>query len=159
MGRLSHYNDPKRLSEFINRFWDAITLIEDRREAITFLKDLLTPTEVRMLAKRLQIADMLSKGYKYEAIRNYARVTVQTISSVNNRLSFGNDGLVQILKKLEKIDQKRQDRLEGKIGLLDQPRGIGRTLSNVAAEEVLKIVHHHRKENSITKVSSITPEK
>ncbi len=151
MGRLSRHTDKPRLSQFINRFWDAITLIEDRGEAITFLKDLLTPTEVRMLSKRLQIADMLAKGYRYEDIRNYVHVTGQTVCNVNTKLEFGNDGLVKILKRLEKIDQKRQDRLEGKRGLLEQPRGLSRTISNIAASEVGKVVRHHQKVESILK--------
>lgn len=75
------------------------------------MKDLLTPTEVRMFAKRLQIADMLAKGYKYQDIRNYVRVTDQTISAVNNKLQFGEDGLIKILQKLEKIDQNIQKKL------------------------------------------------
>lgn len=75
MTKVSRYSDPKRLSHFIHRFWSAITLLEDRSEVISFLKDLFTPTEIRMFAKRLQIADMLAKGYKYEDIRNYVRIT------------------------------------------------------------------------------------
>ena len=151
MGRLSRYTDHSRLSQFINRFWDAITLIEDRGEAIAFLKDLLTSTEVRMLSKRLQIADMIAKGYKYEDIQNFVHVTGQTISAVNAKLEYGNDGLIKILKKLEKIDQKRQDKLEGKRSILAQPPGLGRSVSNIAVSEVGKLVRHHQKVESILK--------
>lgn len=149
MPRFSVFTDPKKLAIFIHRFWDAITLIKDRGEAIAFLKDLLTPTEVRMLAKRLQIADMLAKGYKYDTIKTHVRVTVQTISHVNNKLNYGEDGLIKILQKLEKIDQSRQDRLEGKRSLFSQPPGLGRAASNLAALGVAKIVSHHKKISSI----------
>lgn len=149
MPRFSVYTDPKRLAVFIHRFWDAITLIEDRGEAIAFLKDLLTPTEVRMLSKRLQIADMLAKGYKYQDIKNYVRVTVQTISHVNNKLNFGEDGLIKILKKLEKIDRAKQNRLEGKRGIFSQPPGLGRAASNLAALGLAKVVRHHKKVGSV----------
>lgn len=155
MPRFSRYTDPKRLSGFIYKFWDAITLLEDREEVIAFLKDLLTPTEIRMLAKRLQIADMLAKGYKYEDIRNYARVTGQTISSVNNRLNFGNDGLIKILQKLDKIEQARQDKLEGKRNLLSQPSGLGKAAGNITANSLSKMVRYHKKINSI-KTSRLT---
>lgn len=149
MPKLSYYRDAKKLGQFINRFWDAVTLIEDRGEAITFFKDLLTPTEVRMLSKRLQIADMLSKGYKYEDIKNYIRVTVQTISSVNNKLNFGNDGLIKIIKKLEKIDQKKQDKLEGKRNMFSQPPGLGRAASSLIDIGITKAVRHHKKVSSV----------
>ena len=149
MPRFSVFTDPKKLSTFIHRFWDAITLIENRNEAIAFLKDLLTPTEVRMLAKRLQIADMLAKGYKYEDIKTHVRVTVQTISHVNNKLNYGDDGLIKILQKLEKIDQSRQDRLEGKRGIFAQPPGLGRAASDLAALGLDKVVRHHKKVSSV----------
>lgn len=149
MPRFSIYTDPKKLATFIHRFWDAITLIEDRGEAIAFLKDLLTPTEVRMLAKRLQIADMLAKGYRYEDIKTHVRATVQTISHMNNKLNYGEDGLIKILKKLEKIDKSRQDKLEGKRSLFAQPPGLGRAASDLAALGVAKVVRHHKKVSSI----------
>ena len=149
MPRFSKYTDPKRLSYFIHRFWDAVTLVEDRGEAIAFLKDLLTPTEIRMIAKRLQIADMLAKGYKYEDICNYVRVTVQTISSVNNKLNYGDDGLIKILQKLSKIDQAKQDRIEGKRNPFIQPPGLGRAASNLAAFGLAKAIIHHKKVKSV----------
>lgn len=149
MPRFSIYTDPKKLSVFIHRFWDAITLIEDRPEAISFLKDLLTPTEVRMLAKRLQIADMLAKGYKYEDIKTHVRVTVQTISHVNNKLQFGENGLIKILQRLEKIDKSKQDKLEGKRSIFSQPPGLGRAASTLAAKGLDKLVRHHKKISSI----------
>ncbi len=152
MPRFSVYTDPKRLSAFIHRFWDAMTLIEDRDEAISFLKDLLSPTEVRMLAKRLQIADMLAKGYKYQDIQNHVRVTKQTIASMNNKLNFGSDGLIKILQKLEKIDQSRQNKLEGKRNLFGQPPGLGRAASNIAVLGIAKIARHHKKVSSIKRV-------
>lgn len=149
MPRFSVYTDPRKLTAFIHRFWDAITLIEDREEAIAFLKDLLTPTEVRMIAKRLQIADMLAKGYKYEDIKTHVRVTVQTISHMNNKLNYGENGLIKILQKLEKIDKSRQDKLEGKRSIFAQPPELGRAASNLAALGVAKVVSHHKKISSI----------
>lgn len=107
-----------------------------------------------MLAKRLQIADMLAKGYKYEDIKNHVRVTVQTISHINNKLNYGEDGLIKILQKLEKIDKKRQDRLEGKRSLFSQPAGAGRLagdLVTLGALGITKVVRHKRKIASIKK--------
>lgn len=149
MPRLSRASDPKRIAYFIGRFWDAVTLIEDRAEAISFLKDLLTPTEVRMLAKRLQIAYMLAQGYKYEDIRNYTHVTSQTISAVSNKLSYGDDGFWKILEKLEKIEQNKQNKLEGKRDLLAQPSGLGRAVANITSGKVSKLIRSHKKKQSI----------
>lgn len=152
MSKLSLYSDPKRLNQFIHRFWNAITLIEDRSEAISFLKDLLTPTEIRMLAKRLQIADMLAKGYKYEDIQNYVRATKQTVSTVNNKLNFGEDGLIKILQKLEKIDQQKQNKIEGKKGILSQPPGMGRMASDLLDVGLTQLAKKVRKNKKIKSV-------
>lgn len=152
MPRLSIYYNPKRLSYFIHRFFDGITLLNSKEEAMSFCKDLLTPTEIRMLSKRLQIADMLAKGYKYQDIQNYVRVTKQTISHVNNKLNYGEEGLIKILQKLEKIDRKRQDRLEGKRGLLLQPPGLGRLAEDLVmlgASQIAKAVIKQKKIASI----------
>ncbi|MBI2011131.1 hypothetical protein HYS91_00005, partial [Candidatus Daviesbacteria bacterium] len=146
---LSIYSDPKRISSFTNRFYDAITLLEDKREVISFLKDLLTPTEIRMIAKRLQIADMLSKGYKYQDIKNFVRVTVQTISSMSNKLQFGNDGLINILKKLVKIEEQHQAKLERKFNPFSQPPGLSRAMTNLAGAEISKIIRRHKKVSSV----------
>lgn len=148
MTKVSIYSDPKRLNQFIHRFWSAITLIEDRNEAISFLKDIFTPTEIRMFAKRLQVADMLAKGYKYEDIRNFVRVTDQTIASVNNKLNFGEDGLLKILQRLEKIDQVRQDKLEGKRGIFSQAPGTGRLASDlldIGLTQISKVVRKKKR--------------
>lgn len=155
MTKLS-YTDPKKLNQFIHRFWNAVTLIEDRQEAIIFIKDLLTPTEIRMLAKRLQIADMLAKGYKYEDIRNYVKVTDQTIASVNNKLNFGEDGLIKILQKLEKIEEKQFKEKTGKRGLFTSPPGEGRLASDLldlGLKQVAKVVVKKKKVDSIKKAS------
>lgn len=152
MPRFSIYTNPKRLAIFINRFWDGITLLDNREETIRFFKDLLTPTEIRMLAKRLQIADMLAKGYKYQDIRNYVRVTVQTISHVSGKLNYGEDGLIKILQKLEKIDKKRQDALEGNKGIFSQPPGTGRMaedLVTLGGLGIAKVIKHQRKLKSV----------
>jgi len=153
--RFSVYTDPKKLSTFIDRFWDSITLLEDREEAMFFFKDLLTPTEIRMLAKRLQIADMLAKGYKYEDIRNHVRVTAQTISQINNKLNYGEGGLIQVLKKLEKVDESSQDKLEGKRSIISQPAGVGRMagdLANLGLVQVNRAITRHRKVSSIKNI-------
>lgn len=111
--------EAKRLSGFIANLWNAFTLIENREESVSFLKELLTPTEIRMMAKRIQIAKMLLEGYKYEAIRNFVRVTDHTISQVNNQLNFGNGGYIKIIKRITQIEAKRQSKLEGKRSILD----------------------------------------
>lgn len=113
MPRLSSISiEAKRMGYFISNLWNIFSLIESREETIIFLKELLTPTEIRMLAKRIQIAKMLLEGYKYDDIIPHVRVTTGTISSVNNQLQFGDGGYIKIIERLIKIEQKRQREYE-----------------------------------------------
>lgn len=109
------YVDSKRMGYFISNLWNTITLIENRDEAVIFLKELLTETEIRMLAKRIQVAKMLLEGYKYEDIIPHVRVTSGTISSVNNQLQFGDGGYQKIIERLIKIEQRKEKQMEKRL--------------------------------------------
>lgn len=97
--------DPKHLGFFLNNFWNLITLLENKDQVKNFLKDLLTHTEMKMLAKRIQIAKMLLEGYNYRDIRNYIKVTDPTISKISNILATGGEGLKSAINYLQKIER------------------------------------------------------
>ncbi len=103
--------EPRHLGFFLNNFWSLITLLENKDQVKSFLKDLLTHTEMKMFAKRIQIAKMLLEGYRYNDIRNYVKVTDSTIARISNMLETGGDGLkvaVNFLQKIESdIDKER----------------------------------------------------
>ncbi|OGD85847.1 hypothetical protein A3B51_03250 [Candidatus Curtissbacteria bacterium RIFCSPLOWO2_01_FULL_41_18] len=107
--------EPKRMNQFIGSFWDAVTLLEERDEVSSFLKDLLTPVEIRMLSKRLQIAKMLNLGYDYQTISTFVRVTPTTISKVNSNLRYGSGGIDLIIRRLIKLDRQRQNKFESSL--------------------------------------------
>lgn len=96
--------DPKHFGFFLNNFWNLITLLENKEQVKTFLKDLLTPTEMKMLTKRIQIAKMLLEGYDYRSIRNYVKVTDPTIAKISNILAVSGDGLRVAIRYLQKIE-------------------------------------------------------
>jgi len=124
MTKLSRiYLDPNKERAVIELFWDAITLLEDRDEIKAFLKELLTPTEIRMLSKRFSIAKMLADGYDYQTITSFLKVTPGTIASVNSKLSYGDGGFDPVLERMLEIEKQKQERLEGKRDLLKPPAG------------------------------------
>lgn len=143
--------EQKRMLYFISNLWNIITLIESRDEAVSFLKELLTPTEVRMLAKRIQIAKMLLQGYDYQAIRNFCRVTDRTISSVNNQLQFGDGGYQKIVDRLIKIELKKQEELEGKRSLFVTGPDPGRKTAQWLASKALQKGQIYLKRRAISK--------
>lgn len=106
--------DSRHLGFFINNFWNLITLLENKDQVASFLKDLLSHTEMKMFAKRIQIAKMLMEGYDYRAIRNYVKVSDTTIATINNKLQVGGEGLktaIAFLKKVEADIEKERMRI------------------------------------------------
>ena len=145
--------EAKRMGYFISNLWNTVSLVENKEQAITFLKELLTPTEIRMLAKRIQIAKMLLEGYKYQDIIPYVRVTSTTISAVNNQLQFGDGGYIKIIERLIKLEQKRQKDYEDKVGgrkRIFYPRPFG-GVSDWAAEKLAENIQKHSKTKSVEK--------
>ena len=98
--------DARHLGFFINNFWNLITLLENKDQVKNFLHNLLTHTEMKMLAKGVQIAKMLMEGYNYQTIRNFVKVTDSTISRINNLLETGGEGIRAAIVHLQKIEKK-----------------------------------------------------
>ena len=103
----------KTMGQLISEFYKAVTLIEAYDEAKSFFKDLLTPTEMSMLTRRLQIAKMLEEGYPYEAIELVLKVGTQTIAKVARWLNYGGGGyrlIIQRMIELEKKELKKRNK-------------------------------------------------
>jgi TrpR-related protein YerC/YecD len=95
--------DKERLNRFYDDFWAAVALLDNKQEAKNFFFDLLTHTERKMLAKRLQVALMLLQQENYQEIRSYIGVSDSTIAKINNWLNTGATGLTKIGERLLKI--------------------------------------------------------
>ncbi len=90
------------LNEIENQFWTAVAKLKSLNEASLFFRDLLTHTERKMLAKRLQIARMLLEKESYTSIRKKLHVTDITISKINNWLNTFGEGYRLAVEKLKK---------------------------------------------------------
>ncbi|MHB0978332.1 MAG: YerC/YecD family TrpR-related protein [Minisyncoccota bacterium] len=78
----------------------AILSLESAGEAENFLRDLLTEGEIKEFSKRLQTAEMLSKGVHYSAIEEKTGFSSTTVARVSRWLKNGKGGYKGILKKL-----------------------------------------------------------
>ncbi|MBI4049737.1 MAG: helix-turn-helix domain-containing protein [Candidatus Doudnabacteria bacterium] len=104
----------KKLSEdkmglLIEQLWRAFASLKDKDEVHAFLHDILTHTEIQMLAKRLQVVMMLEEGLTYEQIKDVLNISEATISKIANwKQAFGS-GYQIVIERLS--DQKRNPRL------------------------------------------------
>lgn len=104
---LSEFEKKKYLGEF----YTMISLLKTRDEAKEFFKDLLTLSEVVMISRRLQIAQMLLEGQTYEEIKRKLRTGLDTIGQVDRWLNNGFGGYKKIIERHKKKQPVKKDYL------------------------------------------------
>ena len=87
----------------INKLYDAIVSIEERKECEEFLRDLLTKTELNEVATRWLVARLLDKGTTYIEIENITGLSSTTVARVHKWLKKSKGGYVAMLDKIENI--------------------------------------------------------
>lgn len=151
MPKVSQSFIPSRtLKKLYLDFWVSLTITGDYQTTKGFFKGLLTKTEIFMLAKRIQIAKMLLKGYDYKTIESFLRIGSPTIAQVQDKLrsepEFTN--LLKELIKLETGKRKEKEAIKvktsydvlGKVldtGLLKVDRALEQKRKRQSAKEQL----------------------
>ncbi|OGE88384.1 MAG: hypothetical protein A3J07_01145 [Candidatus Doudnabacteria bacterium RIFCSPLOWO2_02_FULL_49_13] len=77
----------------------AVASVNRAEEGAKFLRDLLSEPEVFMLARRLQIAELLMDGLTYEQIREELNVGYNTIAKVQTWLELYGDGYRTVINR------------------------------------------------------------
>ena len=77
----------------------AILSLTSEEECAAFFEDLCTIKEIQDLSQRLQVADMLNHGEKYQTIEQATGASTATISRVNKCLVYGSGGYRLVLDK------------------------------------------------------------
>src|SRR3989344_5930443 len=97
----------KERKKIVGQFFTALALLRNEMEIKNFFEDLLTESEMVMLARRLEVARMLLKGVGYQKIRSTLKVGFDNINAVNCWLRYGKNGYVSVIEKLEKLEKKK----------------------------------------------------
>jgi len=103
---------PQKRQELVLAFCQAIQSLKSDEETAKFLTDLLSPQEIEMFAKRLQIAEYLLKGEQYTDIRAKLSVGFSTIARVATWLGMSGEGFKIVISR--KKPPKREVSLEEK---------------------------------------------
>lgn len=93
--------------QIFETLWEAISQVRDKKDVQIFLNDLLTPTEKVMLAKRLAIAVLLLKQRNYQTIKDFLKVSGETISKISLILKM-NKGFKLAINKVVRTEAGRQ---------------------------------------------------
>lgn len=92
---VSRFQEPR-----VDRLFEAILALESPEECYRFFEDLCTVGEIRALAQRFQVAEMLDGGATYEEIETKTGMSSATISRINRYLRYGADGYRLALDRL-----------------------------------------------------------
>ena len=82
--------------------FEAILALRDQEECRAFFQDLCTVAELRAMAQRLEVAQLLDDGLIYNDILQRTGASSATISRVNRALQYGADGYKTVLPRLKK---------------------------------------------------------
>lgn len=95
--------------EFTDQLCDSIVAITDRDEAYRFLEDVATFSEIKAFSQRLQVANLLLKGFSYPQIVQATGASTATISRVKKCLNYGSDGYKLVLERLKEKKEKDEE--------------------------------------------------
>lgn len=88
--------------------WWLLARLNTDSDVNNFLDGLLTKTEKIMLAKRLAIAFLLSKGYNYRDISDALKVSTSTIVRMREAIDKTEGNYEIFIKKLEKRSELKK---------------------------------------------------
>lgn len=84
----------------IDRLFEAFLQLRDVSECYGLFEDLCTVGELKAMAQRFAVAEMLDQGKTYEEITALTGASAATISRVNRCLHYGADGYRLALDRL-----------------------------------------------------------
>lgn len=83
--------------DYTTELTDTIVSMKDRQTAKDFLKNILTPGELKEISKRLQIVKLLKKGMPQREIAKRLDVSIGTITRGSRELKYGAPGFKKII--------------------------------------------------------------
>ena len=104
----THLIDKKERYRIIGEFFEIVVNLKNKDDVIGFFIGLLTPSESLMLARRIQVAEMLLEEKSYEEIRKKLRVSFQTIAKVYNWLYGENETYKKQIENQNKRKRQRE---------------------------------------------------
>jgi len=94
--------------EIQNALWWLLAKLNQDSDIKSFLNCLLTKTEKIMLAKRLAIAFLVSRGYNYRDISDVLKVSTATVCKIKEIMDKSENNYEIFLKRLEKREELKK---------------------------------------------------
>ena len=91
----------KETSEHYTQLFEAILSLKDVDECRAFFQDLCTVAELKAMAQRLEVAQLLDQGFIYNDILQQTGASSATISRVNRSLNYGTGAYAQLFARIK----------------------------------------------------------
>lgn len=99
----------KDIEKIFYRLCVAMAEMKNPQEAAELLRDLLSYSEVKMIAKRLKIAEMVLAGKTYEDIREELKVGYGKIARVHEWLNLSGNGYRKAVSRMKSKTGEEKD--------------------------------------------------
>ena len=93
--------EPKVRTEQTDLLMKAVLELGSEEDAYRFFEDICTIAELKSIAQRLEVAELLRKRVTYQEIAKRTGASSATISRVNRALLYGAEGYEKVLDALE----------------------------------------------------------
>ncbi len=84
-----------------DNLFEAIMSIEDEETCYRFFEDLCTVKEIKAMAQRYAVAELLLAQKTYNEIEEMTGASTATISRINRTLQYGADGYTKVINSLK----------------------------------------------------------
>ncbi len=112
MAKVKVYSIPKQERyQMVGEFFDIVAQLKTKQDIIDFFIGVLTPSESLMIARRIQIAKLLTKGDNYRRVQNELKVSPKTIQSVYHWLNERDEAYKKLMLKYLKTSKKKKRKI------------------------------------------------
>ncbi len=92
----------------VKELFEAIMHLEDSAECARFFRDLCTFTELKAMAERWQVAQMVSEDIPYREISERTGASTATITRIAHWLKYGEGGYRFMLERVGEKNETRR---------------------------------------------------
>ncbi len=92
----------------VKELFETIVHLEDPVECARFFRDLCTLTELKAMAERWQVAQMVSEDIPYREISERTGASTATITRIAHWLKYGEGGYRFMLERVREEDEVRR---------------------------------------------------
>ena len=156
-----HKLPKSKQDELFAYFARALAKIKNPTEAASFIRDIYTEQEALLLARRLQIAELLNQGLTYDEIHKLTKASHGTIAKIQVWLRSYGDGCRLMIKRMGASKKPKYEadlgwkHLKRKYPMYFWPEllvnEIIKNASNREKQRLLKVIGEMREKTKLTK--------